>query len=181
MRPWGSLQKHRLFESQVLNSEAAAQLWSLSVSQPLSAGHLFGSRKCSSTPSSWWVEWLALGLLKLPVAGWVWKHGMRPSCAKGFRANCCQSSLGEEYLKVVLSWTSWHVFCCWPCGAGFGKAVGLCPWGQGSRGIGSSCSIFSRQVPCAVLLVHAGDVFPSAVGPHILPESPCLLRMDWFV
>lgn len=101
---------------------------------------------------------------------------MRPSYAWGFRANCWQSCLGEEYLKVVLSWTSLHGLCCWPCGAGFGKAVGLCPLSQGSRGVGSSCSSFSRQVPFAVLLVHAGeDVFPSAVGPHILPESPCLL------
>lgn len=58
----------------MLNSEAAAQLWSLSVSQPLLAGHLFGLRKHSGTPSSWWVQWLALGLLKLPVAGWVWKR-----------------------------------------------------------------------------------------------------------
>lgn len=76
--------KTGLFESQMLNSEAAAELWSLSVPQPLLAGHLFGLRKCSSTPGSWWIEWLALvGCLNSPMlvgSGNV----MRPSYAKGF-------------------------------------------------------------------------------------------------
>lgn len=160
----------------MLNSEAAAQLCSLSVSQPVLAGHLSGLRKCSSTASSWWIEWLALGLLKLLVAGWVWKHVMRPLYAKGFfRANCCQSSMAEQDLKVALSMAS----AAGPVDQGLGR-LGLHPWSQGSRGVGSSCSIFSRQVPFAVLLIHAGDVFPSAVGPHILPKSPCLLGMNWF-
>lgn len=95
----------------------------------------------------------------------------------GFRANCWQSSLGEEYLKVSLSWTSLCGLCCWPCGAGLGKAVGPCPLSQGSRGVWQqllqlqqASTLCSSTEP-----LHAGDVFPPAVGPCVLPESPFLL------
>lgn len=53
----------------------------------------------------------------------------------GFRANCWQSSLGEEYLNVFLSWTSLCGLCRGPWGAGLGEAVGACPLSQGSKGV----------------------------------------------